>query len=62
MSKTQAPTPQELKKAVEAVDEFDQVVQQSTTFNDPLTKSERALLTTFFLYLQRLPQAREPAQ
>ena len=62
MSKAVAPTPQELKKAKDSVDAFDQAVQRSAVFNAPLTKAERALITTFYLYLQRQLPESEPAQ
>ena len=62
MSKAQAPTPEELKKAKKAVDEFDRAVQSSEVFNEPLTKGERALITTFYLFLQRQQPESVPEQ
>lgn len=53
MANTKSPTPEELNQAVDAVDKFDTLVQNAEVFNQPLTKSERALLTTFYVFLQR---------
>ena len=53
MSTSQSPTPEELRKAEEVVSNFDRAIQQAAVFNQPLTKAERALLTTFYLFLQR---------
>lgn len=53
MANTKSPTPEELNKAADAVDKFDVAVQNAEVFNQPLTKSERALLTTFYIFLRR---------
>lgn len=53
MSKSNSPTPEELKIAEDLVNAFDQLVQQSLTFNSPLTRGEKALLTTFYVWLVR---------
>jgi hypothetical protein len=52
MSKSNIPTPEDLKKADVALDNFDIEIQRSSAFNQPLTRPERALLKTFFLYLE----------
>ncbi len=62
MSSTQSPTPEELRKAEEVVSNFDKAIQKAAVFNQPLTKAERALLVTFYLFLQRQRSKTGPAQ
>ena len=52
MNKLSAPTPDELKKSEDALEAFQKKLTEASYFNSPLTKSERALLKTFHLFLQ----------
>lgn len=61
MSKNNSPTPEELKKAEDKVRLFDELVQQGLTFNSPLTRGEKALLTTFYVWLMK-SKGSEPLQ
>ena len=56
---TKKPTSEDLKLAEEALDEFDKSLQDMEFFNEPLSKSERVLLKTFFLFLSVQREGRE---
>ena len=59
---TKKPTSEDLKLAEEALNDFDKSLQEMKFFNEPLSKSERFLLKTFFLFLSVQREEREPEQ
>ena len=56
---TKKPTSEDLKLAEEALNDFDKSLQEMEFFNEPLSKSERFLLKTFFLFLSVQREERE---